>query len=402
MLPCWLSGSFRPQSAAAPAARCSALLLVLLALIVVWPRPAEAASRPAAQRIQSLRERIRALARKKEEKRAQLRQTKRAQRRLADQLNESYQRLEVARERLALSGARLRRAEAAVREATRRLRAAEQRLALQRKRFARRVALAYMEGPVGYLDVLLGARDVSDFLDREYYLSLISRRDASILSELRAARQAVAMERQRLLERREELEAAHRENSVLVAQVQQQAAERAELLRAIAQERALQEQRLQELEEDSAEVQRALEEELRRRLAYPRRYAALPRWTGRLARPAAGPIVSGFGYRLHPLLGYRRLHTGLDIAAPSGAPVYAAESGEVFFASWRGGYGQCIILLHGGGMSTLYGHLSRLYVRPGQVVRRGQVIGAVGSTGLSTGPHLHFEVRRNGVPVNPM
>jgi murein DD-endopeptidase MepM/ murein hydrolase activator NlpD len=82
--------------------------------------------------------------------------------------------------------------------------------------------------------------------------------------------------------------------------------------------------------------------------------------------------------------------------------VHAAADGEVFFASWRGGYGQCVILLHGGGMSTLYGHLSRIAVRPGEKVRRGQSIGAVGSTGLATGPHLHFELRRNGAPVNPL
>jgi murein DD-endopeptidase MepM/ murein hydrolase activator NlpD len=121
-----------------------------------------------------------------------------------------------------------------------------------------------------------------------------------------------------------------------------------------------------------------------------------------LMRPVPGRIASRFGPRYHPILHYSRMHTGVDFSGGTGTPVRAASTGEVFSASWRGGYGQCIILLHGGGMSTLYGHLSRIYVRPGQGVKRGQVIGAIGSTGLSTGPHLHFELRRNGAPVNPL
>jgi murein DD-endopeptidase MepM/ murein hydrolase activator NlpD len=104
---------------------------------------------------------------------------------------------------------------------------------------------------------------------------------------------------------------------------------------------------------------------------------------------------------MHPILGYRRFHCGIDIGAGHGAPVYAAAEGEIFEAGFYRGYGRCIIILHGGGISTLYGHLSATLVRPGQRVKRGQLIGRVGSTGLATGPHLHFEVRREGVPVNP-
>ncbi len=158
---------------------------------------------------------------------------------------------------------------------------------------------------------------------------------------------------------------------------------------------------MQELEEDSQGIQRSLEQELARREILPHVFQSLPGWTSRFLMPTAGKLGSGFGMRFHPILHYWRMHTGLDIGGTLGAPVRAAAAGEVFFASWRGGYGQCIIVLHGGGMSTLYGHLSRISVHCGQTVSRGQVIGAVGSTGLSTAPHLHFEVRRNGVPVNP-
>jgi murein DD-endopeptidase MepM/ murein hydrolase activator NlpD len=96
------------------------------------------------------------------------------------------------------------------------------------------------------------------------------------------------------------------------------------------------------------------------------------------------------------------MHTGIDISAHSGTPIKAAAGGEVVFAGWWGGYGNVVIIDHGGGISTLYAHCSAIYVRKGQSVSQGEVIAAVGSTGLSTGPHLHFEVRKNGKPVDPL
>jgi len=117
----------------------------------------------------------------------------------------------------------------------------------------------------------------------------------------------------------------------------------------------------------------------------------------------AARISSGFGMRRHPILGYSRMHQGVDFAAPTGTPVFAAGDGRVAFTGSRGGYGTTVVINHAGGISTLYAHLSSIQrgLRPGSAVRQGQVIGRVGSTGLSTGPHLHFEVHRNRTPVNP-
>ena len=123
--------------------------------------------------------------------------------------------------------------------------------------------------------------------------------------------------------------------------------------------------------------------------------------TGAMAMPANGRFSSGFGMRRHPILGYTRMHRGVDIAAPWGSPVFAASDGVVQFAGRSSGYGNFIKVTHGGGYGTGYGHLSRIYVRNGEHVRRGQRIGAVGNTGLSTGPHLHYELYRNGMAVNP-
>src|SRR5690606_3831515 len=122
---------------------------------------------------------------------------------------------------------------------------------------------------------------------------------------------------------------------------------------------------------------------------------------GPLARPVPGGVSSGFGYRIHPIFGTRRMHTGWDMSASSGSPIHAAGDGVVVSAGTRGGYGNAVVIDHGGGLATLYAHQSSMAVSAGQQVSQGQVIGYVGCTGYCTGPHLHLEVRVNGTPVDP-
>jgi murein DD-endopeptidase MepM/ murein hydrolase activator NlpD len=117
---------------------------------------------------------------------------------------------------------------------------------------------------------------------------------------------------------------------------------------------------------------------------------------------AAASLTSSYGMRDHPVLGGRRDHKGIDLAAPTGTPVYATADGVVGRADWFSSYGLFISIAHGGELETRYAHLSRLNVAPGQSVRKGELIGYVGSTGRSTGPHLHYEVRVGGQAVNPM
>lgn len=116
---------------------------------------------------------------------------------------------------------------------------------------------------------------------------------------------------------------------------------------------------------------------------------------------AAYALTSNFGGRWHPILGEYRNHLGIDMAAPAGSPVYATASGIVRFAQWNGGYGLFVVLDHGGGLMTRYGHLERILVTAGQTVRAGDLLAYVGSTGLSTGPHLHYEIWLNGAAIDP-
>jgi murein DD-endopeptidase MepM/ murein hydrolase activator NlpD len=120
------------------------------------------------------------------------------------------------------------------------------------------------------------------------------------------------------------------------------------------------------------------------------------------AWPVAGRITSGFGLRYHPILHFARMHRGIDFGAGYGAPIVAASDGQVVGAGWSGGYGRQVRIAHGGGIVTSYSHMSRTVAEPGSFVRQGQLIGYVGSSGLSTGPHLHYEVYRGGTPVNPL
>jgi murein DD-endopeptidase MepM/ murein hydrolase activator NlpD len=118
--------------------------------------------------------------------------------------------------------------------------------------------------------------------------------------------------------------------------------------------------------------------------------------------PVSAPITSGFGLRVHPILRFARMHRGIDFGAERGAPVYAAADGQVSRAGWAGGYGRQVRLVHGDGIATSYSHLSRIVAEGGTMVHKGQLIGYVGSSGLSTGPHLHYEVYRGGIAVNPL
>src|SRR5436305_10104026 len=123
---------------------------------------------------------------------------------------------------------------------------------------------------------------------------------------------------------------------------------------------------------------------------------------GSLVMPANGPVTSYFGYRYHPILHFTRFHAGIDIGAGWGSPIVAAGDGQVVGAGWAGGYGRQVQIAHGGNLVSSYSHMSEIVASPGSYVHQGQLIGYVGSSGLSTGPHLHFEVKQGGTPVNPL
>ena len=191
------------------------------------------------------------------------------------------------------------------------------------------------------------------------------------------------------------LEAARQAQAESRAKLAAEAANEERLLVQARSERQSYERRIRDLQTESDSIASLL----RRRSSG----GATISGNGSLSSPLARPVItSTFGYRIHPIYGDRRLHAGIDMRGTNGTPIYASAPGEVVFAGTRGGYGNTVIIDHGGGIATLYAHQSKLAVAEGAEVARGQVIGAVGSTGFSTGPHLHFEVRVRGVPVDPL
>ncbi|HET9097114.1 MAG TPA: peptidoglycan DD-metalloendopeptidase family protein [Candidatus Baltobacteraceae bacterium] len=289
--------------------------------------------------------------------------------------------------------------------------AAEKTLKLHDTLLKRRLVDVYEHGDLGYLSVLLASKSFTDFVERWEDLRLLIAANERAVRERKAAETKVASAQRSLVSTQEALQtqeqaqqrarnqldilAAERSNLVAVADAQRRhvASEVAEMEDLSASEEA-------QLEALIIERQRQIEaeREAQRRAAGIVGTTSAP---GALAWPVSGTITSPFGYRRNPFGGGMEFHQGLDIAAPMGTTITAAASGTVISAGWYGGYGNYILIDHGGGMATGYGHCSQIFVSVGQQVQKGQAIGAVGSTGASTGPHVHFEVRINGKPVDP-
>lgn len=246
--------------------------------------------------------------------------------------------------------------------------------------------------------LLLQSQDLNEFLDRRYQLRRVYQSDRQVLSELKAAADAIEKQRRNVESQKNQVALLTQELQAQKAEFQAQAKSQESLINRLRLDRKALEAAEEQLARDSANlavlIQQRLPSEAPNRIVI--------RGTGRMSYPSDGEITSVYGYRVHPILGYTRFHSGVDFGVDYGSPIRAADSGVVIFAGWYGGYGQAVIIDHGSNLTTLYAHTSELYVSEGQTVQRGQVVAAVGSTGLSTGPHLHFEVRLDGETDDPM
>ncbi|MFN6471747.1 MAG: murein hydrolase activator EnvC family protein [Nostoc sp. SerVER01] len=252
--------------------------------------------------------------------------------------------------------------------------------------------------------VLLQSQNISDFISRRHQLKLVYRADQQILLKLNAQANLINQQKTGVEEQKNEIALIREQLLAQKADYQTQAESQSELIQRLNSDRLALEAAQNQLERESQYLEVLIQQKVAEAAAQAKtnsRTSIIIQGTGMFAYPSDAPTSSPFGWRMHPVLGYRRFHAGMDFAASYGSTIRAADSGTVIFAGWYGGYGRAVIIDHGKGITTLYGHTSELYVTDGQGVERGQAIAAVGSTGLSTGPHLHFEVRRNGSPVNP-
>lgn len=279
----------------------------------------------------------------------------------------------------------------------------------------RRVRAIYMHGQLNYLEVILGANSFSDFANRVELLKRVIRSDYNLILEIQKQKAAIEAKKAQLEEDKRQLDALAAEAEKTQQEIAAKKAEQQKVLDAAKSNKAAAAQMEQDLNAQLASVRNLIQQRLA--AAEAARQAAQQdssneggggsddnyvQGTGAMGWPCSGPITSPFGYRTHPIFGTTIFHAGIDIGVDYGTPIHAADSGVVVYSGWISGYGNAVIIDHGGGISTLYGHNQSLAVSEGQSVSKGSVIAYAGSTGNSTGPHCHFEVDVNGSPVNPM
>ena len=262
--------------------------------------------------------------------------------------------------------------------------------------FDKRIRFIYEQGPASYLKVIFSAENITDLLHRYEIISQLVEYDKEVIGKV--------------CEQKKALEEKKKQNEQTKQFIQQkldeQQAQQKEYQEKQKESKALYDKLTQDVKayEQAYNEAKKQEEALKRQAASALKNSSVKFSGEKFLWPLSGyyTITSPYGYRIHPTLKVNKLHTGIDIDAPSGAPVLAANSGTVVLAGYNSGYGNYVIIDHGGGYATLYAHASSLNVSKGQTVKKGQTIMKVGSTGFSTGPHLHFEILVNGSTVNPM
>jgi len=309
-------------------------------------------------------------------------------------------------DKLERTHARLLKARAELRQAAAKLRATSADLARQQDLFERRVVGMYKKDDVSYFDVLLGSNGWEDLVSRIELVRTVADADNDLVGDLLALRDQVAEQKRQLTASEAELAGAEADLATQNDRLAVLRATEAAKQQSLAAARAAKNGVLQQVATNRRQWE-AQEDQLQ---AESNQLAAViagssgggGRGTGQLIWPVSGSVTSGFGWRIHPIFGVKMFHSGIDIAAGYGAAIQAADGGTTIYSGWMEGYGNVVVIDHGKGLSTLYAHMSATGVGNGVGVSRGQTIGNVGATGYATGPHLHFEVRLNGNPVDPL
>lgn len=273
------------------------------------------------------------------------------------------------------------------------LKAKQEDIDQQNSEMGSRIRAMYKNGEVGILEVLLGSTNITDFLTNLDMAQKIFDNDVEMLEKLEEQHKAMDSHRRQLEELKQNLSVKKQAEASKQGQLQVSRGDVSQLKAEVSGDNKALEKEVDALNNEA----NALVAEILKLQGGGDYVGGQLAWPA----PASKRVTSEFGYRLHPTLKVNKLHTGMDIGVPSGSQVVAANAGKVIKAAWNNSYGYMVMVDHGGGIVTLYAHNSQLKVKTGDVVTRGQTIALSGSTGVSTGPHLHFEVRVNGEYKNP-
>ncbi|MEB3315870.1 MAG: peptidoglycan DD-metalloendopeptidase family protein [Candidatus Melainabacteria bacterium] len=258
-----------------------------------------------------------------------------------------------------------------------------------------RVVAIYKKSQLRFIDSLIRSQSPTDYMDYLYFQRKVIDFDKKLLDTLKSQSEDIAKYGSSLEEETKRIEQITSKLKNIEEDIVYQQKKQKEILSKLRQETAMYESSERQLERESIKLVYKISE-----LSTGKNDN--PESTGSFSYPVRAPITSPFGPRRHPIFGVRSMHSGIDLAAPYGTPIKASEGGVVIYSGWYGGYGKVVILDHAKGFSTLYAHLSSTKVTVGARVKQGEVVGFEGSTGYATGPHLHFEVREQGKPKNPV
>lgn len=267
-----------------------------------------------------------------------------------------------------------------------------------------RIRQIYMHQRTGMFESILAAPDVNTLLDTIHFQKIILREDYRRIQAVRAKANQIAVMKAQVQVQQRLVEASLKEIRNQKSTIQSSIAENKVMIDKLNKDKNFYERSERELARQSESIQNMIAS-LTRRNAQPGGSQVRVSSSG-FIYPISGPITSTFGWRTHPIFKSRIFHSGIDIGGPNGGAIKASNDGKVIYSGWYGGYGKVVILDHGvingKPITTLYGHMSAILVHNGQFVKKGQQVGREGSTGYSTGPHCHFEVRVNGKPTNPL
>ena len=282
-----------------------------------------------------------------------------------------------------------------IEQTTKKLNEAQKKYDKREELLRQRIVAMYEAGETSYLDVLLNSTSLTDFISNYYIITEIAEYDTKLLESIDEEKKVIENEKTSLENDQADLKIAKANKEKTYTILQNTRILKNNYIEQLSEEERTLQSEVEEYTKAFAEV----ENQIKNLTLSDGEYIG-----GQMAWPTPGytRITSEFGMREHPITGVYKLHTGLDIGAPMGANFIAANDGTVISAKYSSGYGNMVIIDHGGGITTLYAHGSSIEVTVGQKVKRGDIVLKVGSTGYSTGPHAHFEVRVNGSYVNPL
>lgn len=375
--------------------RLVATLTILLAVMIVASQ--QKSDTRAKQKVNTLKTDLQKIRTKKSSVSRKLSTTKKKVRKARGDLHQIDGRLGKLEVEVQQTTNRLDRGQEEAKRLAGSLKVATHQLQEKRNQVRSRLRWMYVHENQGVVSTLISSSDVSEFASRAYLMKKIARADRQLFEEYAELRAEVARKKQRQDGLVVEIAGLKRDQENQQSELEVVRQDKAEVLGDLKQQQRDLERLIAELDAE----ENAIEARIAMYNRGPGKTSGLKPFTGRFSRPVGGPITSGFGMRYHPILHRTRMHNGIDFGAGAGTSILAAADGSVIAATYSKGYGNMVILDHGGGVSTLYGHCSRILVNEGQRIARGQRIALVGSTGLATGPHLHWEVRVNGRPINP-